>query len=237
MGNPEISFKDLTNMTIDLSTFKKDTQRIRNVKKCDICKVKVETFKSSDRNSVKHCHIHCALQTAYFEPEEAVWKTYFAISNQEGLFVHQTDDDQDILVNLEDIAFNLKGVLDETGLSKEDYEPLLNLRPKKAPKIPQGKKKITREDSEISNFLVKMVTNAKKEKETSFLSKIKKEVLENRENDEYAQLVGGKIVMINKEESAQDIERDEEMLESFVQKEIIKELYKVKIDFWFFNIV
>jgi len=233
MGSPHVSYEDLPNMSIDLTFFRKDTNKLRAVKKCELCKSKVETFKCVNEHSIKHCHVHCALRNQHLDPKGSVWRTYFKIEEQEGLLVHESIDDQAITANIEDIAFNLRDVIEETGLAKKDYEPLMNVKAKKAPKGYKGKKRISREDLQLTNFVGNHLKKAKKRTEEDFMAGLDKDLLKAREDDDYTQFVGGRIVMIHKLEApkeAQELEIEEEKATSednLAVKETIKQFYKV----------
>jgi len=147
--------------------------------------------------------------------------------------VHESIDDQAITANIEDIAFNLRDVIEETGFAKKDYEPLMNFKPKKAPKGYKGKKRLSREDVQLTNFVANHLKKAKKRTEEEFLADLDANLLKARENDDYTQFVGGKIVMIHKLEApkeAKELEIEEEKAkteENLELKQLIKEFFKV----------
>ena len=235
IGNPDIHFEDLSDMSINISNFKKDPS-LKARQRCELCGIKVETFKSSNEHSVKHCHILCALKTSFMNPKESSWKANFSIISQEGLPLHKCIDEEKVSANIKDTGFALKEIIEHgaSECTRKKYESLLGLKAKKAPRGNNKPKKDLPKGSQESGFFENILKKAMKRVNKAFVTHVNKEALTQRDNDEYAQKVGGKIVLLNKAETPQNMDVEEDRAEETtvtkdIREERIRELYKVHI--------
>ena len=94
IGTQDIKIESFAKMQINLSGFRKGSQKLTADKKCDICGNKVETFASSLKAS-HHVHLHCALRASYQVPSKCYWRISFNVeqNNKVVSFMHYPEQD------------------------------------------------------------------------------------------------------------------------------------------------
>jgi len=161
LASHNVRYEDVISMTIDLSSFRKESQKLKSIRKCDICKTKVETVKCINKDSNKYCHLHCALRAALLSSQKKLWEVSFAVQPNQKFSATSYLDEQGLLANIEDLALDLKEIL----LNFKDIEEESIVRTLKHKKGPRGKaktrKRVDREDPCVSGFLNEILEETK----------------------------------------------------------------------------
>ena len=221
IGAPGVSFKDVTKMTMDLSLYKKESNKVSAKKKCEICRNKIETFLCKSKSGDKYCHIHCALQQNVNESDNSLWKAWFNITPNPSARVSEAIDGKRIMEDVEDMALSLKEVFEKVGMIGE-LGIIMELKPKKGAKPANGKKRVQKEDARISRFIEEVVDRAK-----SSCQRLLGEEDEEDVAGEIVKQVGGRIFISYGINSKEEEIRKSKNLDNRSLLELLQTLYRV----------
>lgn len=160
LASHNVRYEDVISMAIDLSSFRKESQKLKSIRKCDICKTKVETVKCINKDASKYCHLHCALRAALLSSQKKSWEISFAVQPNPKFSSTSYFDEAGLLANIEDMALELKEIL----MNYKDIEEESIVRTLKHKKGPRGKaktKRVDREDPCVSGFLNEILEETK----------------------------------------------------------------------------
>jgi len=194
-------------MTINLSSFRRETQKISNVKKCDICEVKVGTLKCSDEESKKHCHLYCALRETHLNSTKNTWKVNFSLCQKENVTLHPEINRQNVIENIKDMCFALKEVQITSGNRLEEEtmtEEKSSQKSKSSRTSVDGKKKEKKRSNikgEFDEMAEKIFEETKKSVESDFNLDNAEEDVEKNKSEDCTKHIGGKIILIHTKEN------------------------------------
>lgn len=227
-------------MGIDLSSFKKDTQKLPAKRKCDFCEVKVATLKSTTEDfSYKHCHLHCALRAAYLQSQNNAWKINFTVCPKENLVLQPKVDEEEVIANIRDISLDLKGVMEELGQGREFNKQVKKASRRRKSTDEENKRKRTK--GEKDSFATGIFEKVNKSLNQEYRTKLLEKGIEEDNIDEEMKHLGGKITLAyelkesQKGEGAMEVEDEvkllingqETALTSNTNASLIRSLYKV----------
>ena len=221
VGAPGVSFNDVTKMTMNLSSYRKESQKVSAKKKCEICRNKIETFLCKSKSGDKYCHVHCALKKNENESENSLWKAWFNITPNPSARISEAIDGKRIMEDVEDMALSLKEVFEKVGMIGE-LGIIMELKPKKGPKSANGKKRIQKDDIRISRFVEEIVEKAK-----SCCQRLLGEEDEEDIAGEIVKQVGGRIFISYGINSKEEEIRKSKNLNDQGLLELLRTLYRV----------
>lgn len=222
-------------MTFDIANFRKETQKTSTKKRCAICSVKVGTLPCTQSGG-KYCHLHCAIQDAFKEPEHTYWNTWFSLRDNKRARVGEVIDEKRLSEDAEDMALSLKELIEKVGM-KGELGIIMELKSRKSTKNGRTRKRVNKEDPRVSRFFDNVVAEAKHKNKEIF----GEGMFDEAADDETIRHVGGKVAIvydktgdailrIQEQDDEDEFDElannthDEETL-----KEIIHTLYRVKL--------
>jgi len=177
-------------MSIDLNSFRKETQKISTKKRCTVCNVKVETIPCTQSGG-RYCHLHCAIQDAFKEPEHTLWNTWFSLRDNKRARVGEVIDEKRLSEDAEDMALSLKEVIEKVGM-KGELGIIMELKSRKSTKNGRTRKRVNKEDPRVSRFFDNVVAEAKFKNQQVF----GEGMLDELADDDTIKHVGGKVVIV-----------------------------------------
>jgi len=221
-------------MKMDLSSFRKETSKLKSYRKCDICKTKVETLKCKNKDLQKYCHLRCALKSSRFGKQKKEWEVFFETKTNPKFSINV---EENLLIgNIEDMALDLKEVLKQSKDNGKD-SIIKTLKCKKGVRGKLGKRRVEREDPSVVEFFNAILNETKSNTKDLLKDVLLEETDQIEGNDEGFRHMGGEIFLIylenedyqneNRHKTSTKMEIEDEMVEKRIIKDILTDLCKV----------
>jgi len=213
-------------MSMDLSGFRKNTQKIPVSRKCRICNNRVQTFGCINRNSDDHCHLNCALREKFHNPTESEWKISFSLADEEDLKVSHCVEEHSIIANIRDLSLSLEQVIEKTGMSELTGGSFKKLKATSVRETAtEGKKSRGKQTVEASKYDKELYETAKNKAQANLNEGLASQRDEEEEDDD--EVVGGRVVVIK----TVDVDPEDEDLVQEDEDDDIEDDLKNVIDY------